>query len=79
MVDETKQAGQMRHQVYRWCCCVPLSRRGVIFWALALILVGCLWLLSNLDLISNDWWGIFFPLILIGLGFIYLLTSREQH
>ncbi len=43
-------------------------RKGNLFWAIILILVGIMLLLNNLGITSIDVWGMIGPLILITLG-----------
>jgi hypothetical protein len=48
--------------------------RSSIFWGFILILVGALFLLSNLGLLPVDVWLVFWPLVLIAFG-IWLLVG----
>jgi apolipoprotein N-acyltransferase len=77
MKNEIKSERLVRQQVYGWCCCGPIGRLGAFFWGAALMVIGFVWLLSNYGLIFGDWWRVLFPLLLIGLGFAYLLSTRE--
>jgi len=49
-----------------------------MFIASLLIIVGVVFLLNNLGLISGDIWGIIWPLILIVLG-VYILLKRWRY
>jgi len=39
-----------------------------MFWGLFLIIVGGIWLLSNLGYLPSNVWGIFWPLLIIAFG-----------
>lgn len=43
-------------------------RRGGVIWGGALILLGLLFLLDNLGIFAVSVWGIFWPLLIIGVG-----------
>jgi hypothetical protein len=43
-------------------------RRGTLFWGTILILAGILFLLSNLNIITVDVWGLLWPIFLVALG-----------
>ncbi|MFQ6114157.1 MAG: LiaI-LiaF-like domain-containing protein [bacterium] len=77
MNEENKTERVIYERHFGWCCCAPIGRLGVLFWGFALMIVGFVWLLSNYGLIPGDWWRVLFPLLLIGLGFFYLLSTRE--
>jgi len=51
-------------------------KRNNYFWALVLILGGSLLLLSNLDIITINVWGLLWPMCLILAGVWFLLGSR---
>lgn len=48
-------------------------RRGGVFWGGILILLGVLFLLQNAGVINTSVWGLFWPLLLVGLGVWLLL------
>jgi hypothetical protein len=52
-----------------------LMRRGNVFWALVLILIGGLLLLSNLGLLRVNAWQLIVPAFLILVGVWFLLRS----
>jgi hypothetical protein len=43
-------------------------RRGTLFWGVLLILAGALFLLSTLNIITVDVWGLLWPVFLVALG-----------
>lgn len=49
--------------------------RGRYFWALMIILLGVLLLLSNFDLIQVNIWGLIWPIFLVALGVWFLLGT----
>lgn len=51
---------------------------GRIFWALVLILLGGVLLLSNLGLIQGSVWNMIWPLFLILLGLMFLLGASGR-
>jgi hypothetical protein len=53
-------------------------RTNRIFWPLVLIILGGLFLLSNMGIITFSIWGIFFPLLLILGGVSVLLSSLRR-
>ncbi len=70
-------AGQEAHRCHCCCCCGAMGRWGPIFWGLMLVLVGVVWLLSNLGILPENWWGVVFPLLLIAWGIMIWLGSRR--
>jgi hypothetical protein len=50
-------------------------RRGNLFWAIVLIIVGTFLLLDNLELLAFDFWTILGPSLLVALG-LWILLSR---
>ncbi len=77
MNEQTKSGDAVRQQVYGWCCCGPIGRLGALFWGVALMVIGFVWLLGNFDIIPSDWWRVLFPLLLIGLGAVYLFSMQR--
>lgn len=49
----------------------------MIFFGSLLILLGGFWLLSNLGLISADFWGVFWPVMIILFGLKMLFGPRK--
>lgn len=66
-IKDLKKEEQQR-QSYPLCCCWPASDSGLEFWGLILVVIGGLWLLSNLGITAVIIWPLFF----IGLGLFYL-------
>jgi hypothetical protein len=54
-----------------------MSRRRV-FWGLALLVLGTLLLLQELDILRVNVWGLLIPLILIGLGILVVWESSHR-
>jgi len=50
-------------------------RRNNLFWGIVIIIAGILLLLNQLGLIPGNFWGIFWPLILIALGLWFLFGT----
>lgn len=65
------------HPCHCCWCCGALGRRGPIFWGLTLVLLGVVWLLSNLGILPESGWGVAVPLLLIAWGLVIWLGSRE--
>ncbi|NIR46972.1 hypothetical protein GWO43_00615 [candidate division KSB1 bacterium] len=63
-------------QIYH-ICCWPVGRTGLSFCGIALIVIGFVWLLSNVGLLADFWWEILLPLLLIGWGMSQVLTARK--
>lgn len=51
----------------------------MIFLGSLLIFLGGFWLLTNLGLISAEFWGVFWPVVLILLGIKVLLIPVKLH
>lgn len=50
-------------------------RRGNLFWAIVLIIVGTLLLLDNLGILAFDYWSVLGPSLLVALG-LWILLSK---
>jgi len=50
------------------------NKLGVLFCGAVAFLVGSLWLMENLGMIPDDWWGFVLPTILISWGLVYILA-----
>ena len=59
-------------RVYRASCCGLQSRFGAFVWGSAWVLIGSVFLLSNMGLLPYGWSGIFWPLLIIGIGLAHL-------
>jgi hypothetical protein len=70
-IKELKEEEQ--HQSYPLCCCWPAGSSGLKFWGVFLVVVGSIWLLSNLGITAALVWPLFF----IGLGLFYLSRARR--
>lgn len=68
-------ARQEAHRCHCWCC-GAMGRWGSVFCGLTLVLLGVAWLLSNLGVLPEDWWGMVLPLLLIAWGVVIWLGSR---
>ncbi len=55
-------------------------RRNSLFWGVLIILVGILFLLSNLNLLNINAWNLIWPifLILLGVWFLWGITQRGR-
>jgi uncharacterized membrane protein len=72
-IKELKEE-EHRQQNYPLCCCWPSSSSGLNFWGLFLVVVGSIWLLSNIGFAAVIVWPLFF----IGLGLFYLSRARGE-
>jgi hypothetical protein len=60
------------------CCCAGVSTRGGrLFWGAALVILGGLWLLTNLDLIPVRWWELVGPALIIAWGVTIWLRVKS--
>ena len=50
------------------------GRQPSVFWGFVLVAAGAVFLLANLNLLSNIEWNVAWPLLLIGLGVLLLVT-----
>jgi len=74
---ETKELPEREiHYVYG-SCCVPAGRSGVAFWGVALVTLGGLWLLGNLELIPDGWGKLIFPALFIIWGLATLWSALK--
>ena len=73
---EQQQTDRQVHHNYYWCCW-PTGQWGALFWGGALVVIGLTWLMSNLGVISEDWWELVIPTLFIGWG-IAILSSRRE-
>jgi len=53
--------------------------KSLIFIGSLLIFLGGFWLLTNLGLISAEFWGVFWPVVLILLGIKVLVIPLKWH
>lgn len=77
MATQEESEREVHHHVYGCPCCGPTGRWGAIFWGWALAAVGGVWLLSNLGVITEDWWEVVIPILIIGWGVATLLSARR--
>jgi hypothetical protein len=49
-----------------------------MFTGILLVLIGVYFLLRNLGIITDDFWEIFWPIIIIALGFSFLGKSGKS-
>ncbi len=66
---------EVHHYHGSWCCLAPWSRRGAIICGAALIIFGGVWLLSSLGLITEEWWEMAVPLLLVVWGLAVVAGS----
>ncbi len=76
MTEETGRSQSVQHHYYT--CFPPVGPWGVLFCGTALVVIGAAWLSSNLGLISEDWWEVAIPVLLIGWGGAILFGSRSD-
>ena len=76
MTEETGISRNVEHRYYT--CFWPVGRPGILFCGTALVLVGAVWLASNLELISEEWWEVVMPVLLIGWGAAIVFGSRSD-
>ncbi len=53
-----------------------MGRRGSVFWGIALVVLGVVWLLSNLGIVPENWWELILPVLLVAWGVAIWLGSR---
>ncbi len=58
----------------RWTITEITTRSGGIFWGIVLVVVGLLWLLASLNVITIDL-NIVWPLLIL-LGGVYLIVTK---
>lgn len=61
-----------------WACCCPRGWLGSLFWGVTLMVFGVMLLLSEIGLVSEDWWGFLIAAALIGWGLTILANARER-
>lgn len=64
-----------RTQYVPTCPCLPASASGVYLWGILLMVGGSVWLLNNFNLLPQAFVEAFWPLVLVGLGIIYLTQA----
>lgn len=72
--NDTNRWGREERYYYPVCGCWPGgdSRFGVSLLGGILVLAGGVWMLYNLNLISDLFLDVFWPLVMIGIGLSYL-------
>ena len=76
MSEEINTSRNVQHHYYS--SCGPVGRWGGLFCGASLVLIGALWLSTNLELISEEWWEIVIPVLLIGWGAAIVFGSRSD-
>ena len=76
MTEEISTTRNVQHHYYT--CFWPVGRWGVPFCGTALVVIGAAWLATNLELISEEWWEIVIPVLLIGWGAAIVFGSRSD-
>ncbi len=66
------------HRYYGCPWCGPSGKWGVSFCGWVMVAIGFAWLLSNLEVIPADWWGILLPVLIIGWGIAILGAARKS-
>ncbi len=75
----TEEIGTTRNVQHRYYTCFwPVGRWGVTFCGTALVVIGAACLATNLELISEEWWEIVIPVLLIGWGAAIVFGSRSD-
>lgn len=77
MNEESTVSRNEQHHYY--FCCWPPGRSGWLFCGSALILVGAVWLASNLGWVTEDWWSLVLPVLLAGWGIAILAHERRPN
>lgn len=73
MTDEFEyNQPQVERGYYPICACGPVSTFGTYLWGGLLVLFGGVWLFDNLNLLPAILLDVFWPLVLIGIGLLYL-------
>ncbi len=76
MTEEIVTSRNVQHHYYS--CLWPVGRLGGLFCGASLVAIGAVWLASNLELISQEWWEIVIPVLLIGWGAAIVFGSRSD-
>ncbi len=50
-----------------------------MFIGLILIIIGALLLLQHFGIIASDIWSLFWPIILIALGLVFIVKKKGHH
>ena len=75
----TEEIGTSRNvQHHHYSCLWPVGRLGGLFCGASLVVIGAVCLSSNLGLISEEWWEIVIPVLLIGWGAAIVFGSRSD-
>lgn len=74
-IKDLKEEENRQRDYHPLYCCWPQSNSGLKFWGLFLVVVGGIWLLSNLGITAAIIWPLFF----IGLGLFYISRTKEGH
>ncbi len=61
------------------CWCLPSTSYGSYLWGIVLVVGGDVWLLNNLDLLSQRFLDAFWPLLLVGVGAAFLVRAISGH
>lgn len=70
--DPKAQRPDVKREYVRVCWCSPGSVFDAYLWGTLLILLGGAWLLDSLNVVSENFLDLFWPLVVIGLGSAYL-------
>ncbi len=76
MTEEISTSRIVQHHYYS--CLWPVGRWGGLFCGASLVGIGAVCLSSNLELISEEWWEIVIPVLLIGWGAAIVFGSRSD-
>ncbi len=71
---EPREGERVYYPVYT-CWPWPTNRSGGYLWGTLFVLIGGVWLLDNLDLISVRVLDVLWPLVFIGLGVVFLAST----
>ncbi len=74
----TEEIATSRNVQHRYYSCWPVGRLGGLYCGASLVVIGAVCLASNLELISEEWWEIVIPVLLIGWGAAIVFGSRSD-
>ena len=76
MTEEIGTSRNVQHHYYS--CLWPVGRFRGLFCGTSLVVIGAACLATNLELISEEWWEIVIPVLLIGWGAAVVFGSRSD-
>jgi len=76
-IKQLKKEEQQTTQTTAWCCCLPVDAAGNPFWGFIFVVVGGVWLLSNLGVAAVGL-NLIGALFVITLGLFWLVKAPQR-